>query len=133
MRTREAAAVVLTLIAAACGSQDREPAVPEDSAPPPAPPRESPIRMEPHQGLPGSEVTLEMGGLVMNARDLEIGFGDFAGHEIIDHTDGDAEGRVSTTVTVPATARPGTYYFFIAEANGYPLAVSDSFVVIRAP
>jgi hypothetical protein len=36
-------------------------------------------------------------------------------------------------VRVPASATPGTYYFFIAERNGAPLAVSDSFVVTAGP
>ena len=91
-------------------------------------PRASPIAMSPREGPPGTDVTLELGGLVMNAN-VEIGFGDLTQHEIIASAEGDAEGRVTATVPVPASAPPGTYYFFIAQADGPPLAVSDPFVV----
>ena len=88
--------------------------------------------MVPGIGAPGTEVTLETEGFVMNPR-LEIGFGDLTGHRIINQVDADTQGRMSTTVTVPATTVPGTNYFFIAEENGSPLAVSDPFLVTSGP
>jgi hypothetical protein len=73
-----------------------------------------------------------MTGLIMNQA-TEVGFGTLAGHEIIDTMRANPAGEVSVTVTVPAASAPGTYYFFIAERNGPPLAVSDSFVVTSGP
>ena len=120
--------------AVTCGGDtpEAEPPVSDARLPASPPSPESPIRMDPGTGAPGTEVTLQMEGLVMNAQ-LEIGFGDLTGHRIIDQADGGAQGRVSTTVTVPAATMPGTYYFFIAEENGSPLAVSDSFIVTPGP
>ena len=130
------AGVVPVLAALACGADAPEADTATSAARVPGagtPARESPIRMEPREGPPGTAVTLEMAGLMMTAQNLEIGFGNFVAHEIINETDSDAQGLVFTTVTVPETAEPGTYYFFIADVSGSPLAVSDSFVVTVQP
>jgi uncharacterized membrane protein len=92
----------------------------------------SPISMEPVTGPPGTDVTLTMTGLMMN-QSTEVGFGTFVGHEIIGEAQAGTTGEVTAAVRVPESATPGTYYFFIAEANGSPLAVSDSFVVTPRP
>lgn len=121
------------VLATACGGSEPAEQAPERAAAPGppliAPPPQSPLGRTPDRGPPGTEVTLTMSGLLANARDLEIGFGDFTGHSIIGHADADGEGTVATVIAVPTDTPPGTRYFFIAEANGSPLAVSDSFVV----
>jgi hypothetical protein len=121
---------------AACGGGDAADSAPaEDAAGAPAiptPPPPSRITMTPRQGAPGSEVTLVMSGLMMS-QPTDVGFGTFAGHEIIDTTSASASGDLSVVVRVPASSAAGTYYFFVAERNGSPIAVSDSFVVTGAP
>jgi hypothetical protein len=130
-----AAALCALVIAAACGGEAPDEAAPEAApaqTPALAPPPRSSITMTPSTGAPGAEVTLVMSGLMMNQQ-TEVGFGTLTGHEIIDTMSASASGDVSAVVRVPASAPPGTYYFFIAERNGPPLAVSDSFVVTAGP
>ena len=128
------AALCALVLACACGGDDSaERAAPEDapaSAPVlPTPPPRPPLTITPREGPGGTEVTLTLGGLMMNQPNLEIGFGDLTQHEIIGHASADVDGNLSTVIAVPASARPGTHYFFVAEENGSPIAVSDSFVV----
>jgi hypothetical protein len=128
-----ACAVVL----GACGGGDAADQAPAEGAAAgapgvPTPPPPSRITMTPRAGGPGTEVTLVMSGLMMS-QPAEVGFGTLAGHEIIDTTSASASGDLSAAVRVPATAAAGTYYFFVAERNGSPIAVSDSFVVTGAP
>ena len=134
MRRRIMVAMV-ALACAACGGGDDAPDANASADSPPAsmpapvpPPPTSAVTMSPRTGPPGTEVTLAMTGLLMN-QPTEVGFGTFAGHEIIDTMQASAEGAVSVTVAVPGTTAPGAYFFFIAERNGSPIAVSDSFVV----
>jgi hypothetical protein len=69
-----------------------------------------------------------MSGLMMNAR-LDVGFGSFVENQIVRRAQADQDGGVSVTVLIPATARPGVHYFFLAEENGSPFAVSNPFLV----
>ena len=79
-------------------------------------------------GPPGTPVTVSMSGLVINAR-LDLGFGSFVQNEILQAVQADQDGAVSVTLPIPATARPGVHYFFLAEENGSPFAVSSPFLV----
>ncbi len=132
MSVARRATLALLAAATACGSE-----VPDD-VPAEAPPAEeaaargTPLAIQPREGPPGTEVTLTMSGLIMNAR-TDVGFGTLAGHEILAQAQADQFGEVSAVVPVPATAEPGTYYFFIAEENGSPLAVSEAFMVLPLP
>jgi len=129
-------ATIALVLATACGGASDDAASEAPPAQTPAftpPPPRSPLTLAPREGPPGTAVTLTMSGLNSGASNLEIGFGDFTGHEIIGHADASEEGRVSTVIAVPASTPTGTRYFFLAEANGSPLAVSDSFVVTAAP
>lgn len=79
-------------------------------------------------GPPGTPVTVSMSGLVMNAR-LDVGFGSFVENQIVLRAQADQDGAVSVTVPIPATTRPGVHYFFLAEEDGSPFAVSNPFLV----
>jgi hypothetical protein len=121
----------------ACGGGEAADQAPADDAGAglpriPTPPPPSRITMTPRSGAPGTEVTLVMSGLMMS-QPADVGFGTFAGHEIIDTTSASASGDLSATVRVPPSSAAGTYYFFVAERNGSPIAVSDSFVVTAGP
>ena len=79
-------------------------------------------------GPPGTPVTVSMSGLMMNAR-LDVGFGSFVENQIVRHAQADQDGAVSVTLPIPARARPGVHYFFLAEEDGSPFAVSNPFLV----
>ena len=124
------------LFAAGCarGRNDRaEPAEQAGSTQASARPSENdrPPFLSSKGGPPGTPVTVSMSGLVMNAR-LEVGFGGFVEHEIISRVQSDADGTVSITLPIPATARPGVHFFFLAEEDGSPFAVSNPFLVTAA-
>ena len=79
-------------------------------------------------GPPGTSVTVSMSGLVMNQK-LDVGFGSFVENEIVQQAQADQDGAVSVTLPIPARARPGVHYFFLAEQDGSPFAVSSPFLV----
>ena len=93
-----------------------------------APVQDRPPFLSSKGGPPGTPVTVSMSGLVMNAR-LDVGFGSFVENEILQVAQADQEGAVSVTLPIPARARPGVHYFFLAEENGSPFAVSSPFLV----
>jgi hypothetical protein len=139
MKTMRGALLTLACatVVGGCGGGDAaDPAPADDPAAGmpriPTPPPPSRITMTPRSGAPGSEVTLVMSGLMMN-QPADVGFGTFAGHEIIDTISASASGDLSATVRVPPSSAAGTYYFFVADRNGSPIAVSDSFVVTGGP
>ena len=79
-------------------------------------------------GPPGTPVTVSMSGLVMNGR-FDVGFGSFVENEILQVAQADQDGAVSVTLPIPARSRPGVHYFFLAEEDGSPFAVSSPFLV----
>ena len=121
------------LFAAACarGRNDRaEPAEQVEASQVSARPAENdrPPFLSSRGGPPGTPVTVSMSGLVMNAR-LDVGFGSFVENEIVRRAQADQDGAVSVTLPIPATARPGVHYFFLADEDGSPFAVSSPFLV----
>lgn len=119
--------------AAACasGRNDRAESAEQVETPraPARPPEnDRPPFLSSRGGPPGTPVTVSMSGLVMNAR-LDVGFGGFVENQIVLRTQADQDGTVSVTVPILATARPGIHYFFLAEEDGSPFAVSNPFLV----
>jgi hypothetical protein len=121
------------LFAAACasGCNDRAESaeqVETPQAPARHPENDRPPFLSSRGGPPSTPVTVSMSGLVMNAR-LTVGFGSFVENQIVRHAQADQDGAVSVTVPIPATARPGVHYFFLAEEDGSSFAVSNPFLV----
>ena len=90
--------------------------------------QERPPFLSARGGPPGTPVTVSMSGLVMNQR-LDVGFGSFVENEIVQQVQADQDGDLSVTLPIPARARPGVHYFFLAEQAGSSFAVSSPFLV----
>jgi len=84
---------------------------------------------DPPAGPVGSEVTLWMDGLQRETT-FYIGFGTIQEHTIVTDAETDEAGVLSTTLTIPSTARANrSHYFFVADANQLPLSVSHAYLV----
>jgi hypothetical protein len=132
------AAMLLALTLTACERAKDEQAnaelraMPESAVVPATSPSPGPsFTISPPGGPPGTGVTLSMGGLIMN-QSLDVGFGDMGENVIIGAAQADVDGNVSTTVKVPADAKPGTHFFFLAAKDGPVVATPTAFLVTSA-
>lgn len=121
------------LLATACARGRNDSAEPAERAGPAqaeAGPAENdrPPFLSPRGGPPGTVVTVSMSGLVINAR-VEVGFGSFVEHQIVHRGQNGPDGTFSVALPIPITARPGAHYFFLAEEDGSPFAISNPFLV----
>jgi hypothetical protein len=101
-------------------------------APPPTQPTGPQIvpTLTPATGSAGSQVTLTASGLPAGAA-VEIGFGaPQENFEILTRTTVDAQGNLSSVVTVPTWAQPGRgYHFAVAPVDQPPIGLSRVFNV----
>jgi hypothetical protein len=87
-------------------------------------------RLSPASGAVGSQVTLTAAGLPAGA-EIEIGFGaPQESFEVLTRVNADAQGNLSSVVTVPSWAQAGREYrFVIARVDQPPLGLSRVFRV----
>ena len=81
---------------------------------------------------PGSTIEIEVGSLPPNSP-VRIGLGlSTPGYFVIAQAQTDAEGRVTTALTLPAAARPGDTAFIMVTTLGLPSIqrMSDYFMII---
>lgn len=90
-------------------------------------------RISPRGGPAATEVAIRMEGLPPNAG-MVIGFGaPRAGYEWVGQAETDANGNLSATVEVPASAEENeSHYFFVTLPERPPLGTSAAFHVTRS-
>jgi hypothetical protein len=88
------------------------------------------LTISPRGGPPGTDVAVQMEGLPARTT-MMIGFGaPQAGYEWIGQEETDADGRLSATVEVPASAEENRrHYFFVTLPDQPPLGTSDAYHV----
>lgn len=87
------------------------------------------LALSPRGAPAGSKVTVSIGGLTLHAK-VDVGFGTFAEQRILYHDTATVDGAFKATVTIPADARPGAYYFFLADTDsGRPFGRPQVFLV----
>jgi hypothetical protein len=86
--------------------------------------------LSPATAAVGAQVTLTASGLPGGAT-IEIGFGaPMENYEVLTQAPADAQGNLSSVVTVPSWAEAGrVYHFVIAQVNQPPLGLSRPFPV----
>jgi hypothetical protein len=130
MRSAPRFGLLLCLVFISCGGEPEAERVPD--APPAARPPETQIvpTLSPTTGSTGSQVTLTASGLPAGAA-VEIGFGaPQENFEVLTQATVDAQGNLSSVVTVPTWAVAGRgYHFSVAPVNQPPIALSRVFNV----
>lgn len=97
------------------------------------PPQGEGPKISPRGGPPATEVAVRMEGLPANTG-MVIGFGaPRAGYEWVGRAETDANGSLSATVEVPASAEENeSHYFFVTLPERPPLGTSEAFHVTRS-
>ncbi|MBW3553393.1 MAG: hypothetical protein KY466_07785 [Gemmatimonadetes bacterium] len=124
------AAALAVLTAAACSGEVN---VPSPGEPQPAPPGQASVTVPTSTAAPGSSITVRAAGFTPGST-LEIGLGQpRSEYSVVAEVDADAQGRVETTVEVPAwTSRGEAYVIVVTEPDHDPRVTSESFVVGEA-
>lgn len=124
------AAAVAVLTATACSG---EVDVPTPGDPRPAPPGQASVTVPTSTTAPGSPITVRGAGFTPGGT-LEIGLGQpRSEYSVVAEVNADAQGRVETTVEVPArTSRGEAYVIVVTEPDHDPRVTSEPFVVGEA-
>ena len=124
--------LIAALFLLSCGTDDPGTEAPAEF-PPETPAPASPVTVRsvtPTSGPVGSKVTVRAGGLPPGAQ-AEFGFGaPNSNFEVLGRAPADSVGEVTTELTVPSWATPGTGYMFVVGlVDRPPSAMSDTFRV----
>ncbi|MSR35119.1 MAG: hypothetical protein EXR95_00545 [Gemmatimonadetes bacterium] len=130
-RSRTSIFLALALVSACARDAAREAEAPalDAAASLPRSPHLPALRISPLAGKPGAEVLVAMNGLAIGQK-VDLGFGTFAGHTILESGEPTVNGDYAPAVKIPADAALGTNFFFLAaQTDARPISAPAAFLV----